>query len=169
MNIDFVLLWVDNTDPAWQEEFQKYRHAADGDSRSVRFRCWGNLQFWFRSVEKFAPWVRKIHFVTHGHLPEWLNTSHPKLNIVRHSDFIDAAYLPLFNSRAIEVNIHRIPGLADRFVYFNDDCFVNRPLDPSFFFRGGLPCDVFGYNAISPQNGLAVPMINNLRIISAYF
>ena len=113
-----------------------------------RYRDWDNLQYWFRGVEKFAPWVNRIHFITWGHLPSWLDTTNPKLNIVKHTDYIPEKYLPTFSSHAIELNMHRIEGLADRFVYFNDDTFIIRPSKPEDFFRGGLPCVTFGLNCI---------------------
>ena len=31
-------------------------------NNEVRYRDWQNLKYWFRAVEKYAPWVRKIHF-----------------------------------------------------------------------------------------------------------
>lgn len=138
--IDFVIPWVDGNDPAWQAERAKYRNET-GDSRSARFREWGVLHYWFRGVEKFAPWVNKIHFITWGHVPEWLNTEHPKLHIVNHRDYIPEKYLPTFSSHPIELNMHRIDGLAEHFVYFNDDTFVIRPVKETDFFRNGLPCD----------------------------
>ena len=122
--IDFVVTWVDGNDPIWQAEKAKYSPNKNADNRNVRFRDWDNMQYWFRAVEKFAPWVNKIHFVTYGHLPKWLNTDNPKLNIVKHSDFIPKEYLPTFSSHSIELNLHRIEGLAERFVYFNDDMFL---------------------------------------------
>ncbi len=111
------------------------------DASEERYRDWDNLRYWFRGVEKFAPWVNRIHFVTWGHLPAWLDTSNPKLNIVNHSDYIPREYLPTFSSCPIELNLHRIGGLAERFVYFNDDTFICRPLGRERLFRGGLPCD----------------------------
>ena len=124
--IDFVMIWVDGNDPEWRKEKDKYSNKVDNntDNREARFRDWDNLQYWFRGVEKFAPWVNKIHFVTCGHLPKWLNTENPKLNIVKHKDFIPEKYLPTFNSHTIELNLHRIKGLAENFVYFNDDLFI---------------------------------------------
>ena len=79
--IDFVITWVDGNDPAWRKDFEYYSEleGRDIDKRVVRFRDWENLQYWFRGVEKFAPWVNKIYFVTYGHVPGWLNTEHPKL------------------------------------------------------------------------------------------
>ena len=147
--IDFVLAWVDGNDPAWQQEKARFTPSAMADSATaVRFRDWDNLRYWFRGVERFAPWVNRIHFITWGHLPPWLDTSHPKLHLVRHEDYIPSAYLPTFNSHTIELNMHRIEGLSDRFVYFNDDMFLTQEVQPEDFFRDGLPCDTFGLNCI---------------------
>ena len=111
--IDFVILWVDGNDPAWREEFVRTRQAENDDASEIRYRDWRNLHYWFRSAERFAPWVRKVHFITWGHLPAWLRRDHPKLHIVNHRDFIPAEYLPTFNSNTIELNIHRIEGLEE--------------------------------------------------------
>lgn len=147
--IDFVIIWVDGNDPEWRKEKAKYDKDNFSNANSeVRYRDWDNLQYWFRGVEKFAPWVNKIHFVTWGHLPEWLDTSNPKLNIVNHADYIPPEYLPTFNSHTIELNLHRIEGLADRFVYFNDDMFITAPTKPEDFFINGIPCDTFALDCI---------------------
>ena len=141
MNIDIVILWVDGSDPSWLEEKRKYLPPAAKDSASAnRYRDWGLLPYWFRCIEKNAPWVRKVHFVTWGHVPAFLNLDTPKLNVVKHTDFIPAEYLPTFNSHTIEMNIHRIPDLAEHFIYFNDDMFLLRPMSEKDFFRNGLPC-----------------------------
>lgn len=132
--IDFVIIWVDGNDKQWQAEKAKYDGKTVTNANSeVRFRDWDNLQYWFRGVEKFAPWVNKIHFVTWGHLPKWLDTTNPKLNIVNHKDYIPSKYLPTFNSHTIELNLHRIEGLAEQFVYFNDDMFITAPTKPDDF------------------------------------
>lgn len=170
-DIDFVLMWVDGNDPEWQDEKSKYEEKTEGDSREIRYRDWDNLQYWFRGVEKYAPWVNKIHFVTWGHLPNWLNTEHPKLNIVKHTDFLKKENLPVFNSRAIEINLHRIPGLAEQFVYFNDDMFLTRPVKPEDFFKSGQPVDVAIQNP-TPSNarlGIGSVISNNMEIINTTF
>lgn len=84
-------------------------------------------------MERFAPWVRRIHFITWGHLPAWLDTAHPKLHVVNHAEYMPAEYLPTFNSNTIELNIARIEGLAERFVLFNDDTFLLRDTPPEYF------------------------------------
>ena len=147
--IDFVIIWVDGNDKQWRAEKDKYDDKPVSSSNSeVRFRDWDNLQYWFRGVEKFAPWVRKIHFVTWGHLPKWLDTSNPKLNIVNHRDYIPEKYLPTFNSHTIELNLHRIEGLAEQFVYFNDDMFITAPTKAEDFFKNGKPCDTVAMDCI---------------------
>lgn len=138
--IDFVLLWVDENDAAWQQRFQHYK-GEDGDKRPVRFRDMGTLRYWFRGVERFAPWVNRIYFVTCGQHPGWLNTEHPKLVCVRHDEYIPKEYLPTFSSHTIEWNLHRIPELSEQFVLFNDDMFLIDKTRPEDFFRHGLPCD----------------------------
>ena len=170
-NIDFVITWVDNRDPAWQEEKNKYVSQSTGkDCSDRRYRNWNLLQYWFRGIEQFAPWVNKIHFVTCGHLPEWLNTKHPKLNIVRHSEFIPEHFLPTFNSNAIELNMHRISGLSEQFVYFNDDMFLINRVSSEDFFKDSLPCDLAVLGAVLPQDEPVSNIIfNNTKIINRYF
>ena len=135
MDVDFVVLWVDGNDPAWQKEKAEYSGRSVDESSAVnRFRDWGLMKYWFRGVEKFTPWVRKVHFVTWGHLPDFLNTANTKLHIVNHRDYLKAEYLPTFSSHVLEMNMHRIPGLSEHFVYFNDDTFLLKPLEEKFFF-----------------------------------
>lgn len=139
-DIDFVITWVDNNDAQWQNEFAKYK-GQSGDTRSVRYRDTETLKYWFRSIEKYSPWVHKIYFVTCGQKPEWLNFNHPKLVHVKHEDYIPKEYLPTFSSHTIELNFHRIKGLSENFVYFNDDIFLNNETKPTDFFDKGLPKD----------------------------
>ena len=74
--IDFVLTWVDGGDPIWQKEKSKYSSEKDYGNKAAHYRDFGTLKYWFRAVEKYAPWVNKIHFVTCGQKPEWLNENH---------------------------------------------------------------------------------------------
>ena len=159
--IDFVIPWVDGNDPEWRKEkdFYSGRKTVEDDDREIRFRDWETLKYWFRGVETYAPWVNRIHFITWGHLPEWLNTEHPKLHIVNHKDYIPEKYLPTFSSHVIELNMHRIPGLSEHFVYFNDDIFILKALKESDFFVNGVPCDVCAANAITPRLGEFSPIL----------
>lgn len=179
-DIDFVITWVDGGDPAWQKEKAAYSGAPVAeapktaliDNRDERYRDHGLLRYWFRGVDKFTPWVRKIHFVTWGHLPKWLDTDNPKINIVRHEDFIPKEYLPTFNSNAIELNLHRIKGLSENFVYFNDDMFLLRSMKETEFFRDGKPCDLLAFQPVvaNPANPVMSHLyLNSALVISKYF
>lgn len=176
--IDFVITWVDGNDPEWQAEKQKYaaleknyetqefKNWVDSD---IRYRDWGILKYWFRAVEKYAPWVNKIYFVTWGHIPSWLNTNNDKLIVVNHKDFIPKKYLPTFNSNAIELNIHRIKGLSEQFVYFNDDMFLNAPVKTTDFFKKGLPKETAGFDCARTSYEIMNSDINNAKILNHLF
>lgn len=172
-NIDVVITWLDGSDKAWLEEKIKYLPENEKYKAGVsadRFRSWDNLQYIFRGIEKYMPWVNKVHFVTWGHLPKWLNKDCPKLNIVNHKDFIPEKYLPTFNSCTIELNFHRIPGLSEQFINFNDDMFVIGPTKASDFFVDGLPKDtaILTPFTVNP-NGIAALEMNNLEVVNTYF
>ncbi len=161
--IDIVIPWVDPGDPVWRADKARYsgKIAMGEDDREIRYRDWDNLQYVFRSIEKFAPWVRTVHFITCGHLPPWLDTECPKLHIVRHTDYIPGEYLPTFSSHVIELNMNRIEGLSEQFIYLNDDIFLIRPTRPEDFFRNGLPCDVNIPNLIVPVLSNFSPIVFN--------
>lgn len=174
--IDFVITWVDGSDPEWRAEKALYSNKdaepvsdVQNDERA-RYEDWDLLRYWFRGVEKFAPWVNRIHFVTWGHLPSWLNTEHPKLNIVKHEDYIPAEYLPTFSSRPIDLNLHRIKDLAEQFVYFNDDMYVIAKTQPEDFFKKGLPCATAGLSPRRIRKGdwFYAPL-NNIALINEHF
>lgn len=170
--IDFVITWVDGQDEAWRKQRASYIHSQDEDDSEVRYRDWGLLRYWFRGVEQFAPWVRKIHFVTWGHLPAWLNAEHPKLHIVKHEDYIPKEFLPTFNSNVLEIYLHRIKGLAEHFVYFNDDVFLIRPMKSSDYFINGKPCDMLAFQPIiaNPDNPVMSHFyLNNMLVLCKYF
>ena len=168
--IDFVILWVDSNDPIWQNEFRSYLRQSQctDDIRNIRYRNWDNLRYWFRGVEKFAPWVNKVHFITCGQIPDWLNIKAPKLHFVKHSDYIPEEYLPTFSTNSIQLNLHRIEGLSEHFVLFDDDMFLIDKVKPERFFRKGLPCDKAALNALSPVQFMHL-VYNNMCIINSSF
>lgn len=172
--IDFVIIWVDGNDRQWQHDKLKYQGQNDEniDVSNNRYRDWDNLQYLFRSIDKFAPWVRKVHFVTYGHVPDWLDLNAPKLSFVRHADYIPPKYLPTFSSHPIELNLHRISDLSENFVYFNDDMFITQPISKYTFFQNGIPRDIALNNRITSLD-YSDPMphiaLNNTSIINKHF
>ena len=93
-SIDFVITWVDGSDIQWLKEKKKYNVNIDVDDSVARYRDFGTLKYVLRSIEKFAPWVRYIYFVTNGQCPEWLNLKNEKIKFVKHSDYMPKEYLP---------------------------------------------------------------------------
>jgi len=136
--IDVVYTWVDGDDPQWNAA-RAAREGADSQREAAgqaRFRSRDELRYSLRSLHLFAPWVRHIHLVTAGQRPTWL-ADHPRITLVDHHDILPAGALPTFNSQAIETALHKIPGLAEHFVYLNDDVFLGRPTRPELFFAPG--------------------------------
>lgn len=171
--IDFVVLWVDGSDPKWLSERKKYCPSNKNNGCNLnRYRDWGLMKYWFRGVENFAPWVNRIFLVTNGQKPEWLNLQHPKLRFVCHQEYIPEKYLPTFNSNVIELWLHRIPDLSEKFVLFNDDMFLTSPVAPYDFFREGLPCEAALMDLITspgPEDCLPYMLANNFSLINKYY
>lgn len=168
--IDFVVTWVDGKDPTWLKKYNKYSKYDTIDVKNARFRDFNFFKYWFRAVEVYAPWVNHVYLVTDHQVPEWLDESYRKITVIDHSDIIPEQYLPVFNSNAIEMNLYKIPGLSERFVYFNDDMFINKNVKPSdFFSHAGLPKDTAGLNAIQPKFDFDYIHVNNMKIINENF
>lgn len=168
--IDFVVPWVDDTDPVWRAKKAEYTGVKETEGNTeVRYRDWDTLKYWFRGVEKFAPWVRYVHFVTDNQKPEWLNVNHPKLRWVKHDDYIPQEYLPTFNSHTIEFNLHRIPDLSEHFVYFNDDVFLIKETTEKDFFVDGQPCDIPILGPLLPKGFFSYILFNNINLLNRHF
>ncbi|HYI51634.1 MAG TPA: stealth conserved region 3 domain-containing protein [Microbacterium sp.] len=136
-DVDMVFSWVDGS----SSEFQRQRAAqleeyvvGEGDDGPARFRHVDELRYALRSVHMYAPWVRRIFIATDSPAPAWL-ADHPKVTIVRSEEFFaDTSVLPIHNSHAVEAQLHRIEGLAEHFLYSNDDMFFGRAVEPELFF-----------------------------------
>ncbi|WP_229069419.1 stealth family protein [Actinoplanes sp. DH11] len=143
--IDVVYTWVDGGDPAWQR--RKARALADNPwvtgtnaqaANDSRYASRDELRYSLRALHCFAPWVRRIFLVTDDQVPAWLDLTDPRITLVSHAEiFGDTGTLPTFNSQAIESRLHRIPGLAEHFLYLNDDVILGRPVTPDLFFTAG--------------------------------
>ena len=173
--IDFVVTWVDGSDPLWQEKKSKYDGSVNTSKKSMNsvkaYREWGTFKYWFRGVEKFAPWVNKVYLVTDQQKPSWIDIDSDKLVLVDHTEIIRNDYLPVFSANPNESNIHRIPGLSEHFVFFNDDVYLTAPVEPTdFFSEGGLPKYNTALSPIVPQPyGTAHFQVNDMEIVNSYF
>ncbi|KAF5294321.1 hypothetical protein FQR65_LT10774 [Abscondita terminalis] len=127
-SIDVVYTWVNGSDPHFKHNLFKYlKLNVTQDYSHQRFDDKYELKFSLRSLEKYAPWVRHVYIVTNGQIPYWLNLDCEKVSLVSHEEiFLDTFDLPTFSSPAIESHLHRIPGLTNRFIYFNDDILLGK-------------------------------------------
>ncbi|ORX81118.1 hypothetical protein BCR32DRAFT_327418 [Anaeromyces robustus] len=132
-NISIVYTWVDGSDVDFLDIKSKY----NGGFRQFnsRDRSADELRYSIRSLEKYMPWFNgTIYIATFNQIPKWLDTSNPRIKMVFHKDFIPEHYYPTFDSNTIEMFLDKIPGITERFLYFNDDIFLNNYIHPCFFF-----------------------------------
>ncbi len=141
--VDIVYMWVDGVDPKWQKKKLTFTGKINDNTELDNIGRYVNndeLKYSLRSVEKHAPWIRKIYIVTDEQIPGWLNTSNPKIQVVDHTEIIPHDLLPCFNSSVIEYFIYKIAGLTEHFLFANDDFFFNADLSPDYFFlENGFP------------------------------
>lgn len=132
--MDVVITYVDGLDPLWQKD---YEVCTNIPILEKRFRDWGTLRYLLRGVETNMPFINRVHLVVarDSQVPEWVNRN--TVNIVLHKDIIPNEFLPTFNCNPIELHLHRIKGLDEQYVYFNDDVFPLKPCKPSDFFVDG--------------------------------
>ena len=170
--IDIVIPWVDGSDENWIKEKNKYSYDISGEGvNNARFRNWDTLKYTLRSIEEYMPWYNKIYLVTNGQIPTWLNLNNPKLELVNHKEYIPKEYTPTFNSHTIELNIHRIKKLSEKFIYFNDDYLITNFMKKEEFFFHNLPCDSGILNVHCPRKNRIIHTIafNDTGIINEHF
>lgn len=147
MEIDAVITYVDGNDPVLNEKRSRYLKGGQGTQSDVagstRFADVGEIFWCVASLNKFAPWIRKIHIVTDGQDPglenfmnEHFPSGHIPMEIVDHKVIFRGyeEYLPTFNSNSIETMTWRIPGLSEHFIEMNDDFMLCAPLSPQDLF-----------------------------------
>lgn len=169
--VDVVYTWVDGSDPAWQERRDRALRELGGTplhelaANDSRYTSHDELRFSLRSLEMYAPWVRQVFLVTDHQVPSWLATDHPRLTVVDHTDlFGTRGRLPTFNSHAIESQLHHLDGLAENYLYLNDDVFFGRPVDPALFVLGNGLARIF-FSSVKVGAGPVRP--DDLPITSA--
>jgi hypothetical protein len=135
--IDVVFTWVDGLDKHHEQLRQKHlpRECKRPycDTAPFRWESSGEIIQSVLSVKHFAPWIRTIWVVTS--LDQCVPAAIKDLvTQVNDYDLLPDEASPVFNSHAIESVIHRIPNLAERFLYLCDDEFFGAPVKPSDFF-----------------------------------
>lgn len=105
------------------------------DVIASRFADNDELKYSLRSLQRHAPWVRRVFVVTNGQIPSWLNLDNSRISVVTHEEiFRNQSHLPTYSSPAIESHLHRIPGISRRFIYLNDDVMFGKEVWPEDFY-----------------------------------
>lgn len=143
--IDIVIPYYNDHDNKWREVLRSYMKETNSTDTQVvgdeRYRDWDCFKYWFRCVEKNCKWVNKVFLLvaSETQIPDWLDTSNPKLRVVYHREFIPKEILPTFNTMTIEMYIPRIKDLSDNYVYCNDDYYFLNPTTAGMFFVDNYP------------------------------
>ena len=147
MAVDAVITWVDGADPAHRARLGAYLQSigsAPPAARAARFHDAGEIDWCVASILRHAPWIGRIFIVVDAQTPPFLariagTPLGQRIRIVDHHEIFAGfeRFLPTFNSRAIISLLWRVPGLAEQFVYFNDDFSLLRPVRETDFFRDG--------------------------------
>jgi hypothetical protein len=132
--MDVVITYVNGLDPLWQKDYEEHTNIPILEKR---FRDWGTLRYLLRGIEVNMPFIRNVYLVVarESQVPQWVNRDNVK--VVLHKDIIPQEFLPTFNCNPIELHIHRIEGLEEQYVYFNDDVFPLMKCEPTDFFVDG--------------------------------
>lgn len=139
-DVDAVYTWVNHADPAWAALYARHKpatgaHPVQTDAAAAsRFHSNDELRYSLRSLAANLPWIRQIHVFTNCARPAWLKAEDPRLNWVFHDEVMPTEVLPTFSSHVIESYLHHLPGLSEHFLYINDDVFITKPLEKSYFF-----------------------------------
>lgn len=170
--IDFVVSWVDSHDRDWLERknaqlIKMGRTPLMADEE--RYYEFGFFKYWFRALEKYAPWVNHVYLVTDHQTPSFFQES-KKVTLVNHEQFIPSRYLPTFSSSVIELYLDRIPNISEHFVYFNDDMFLNASVSPDDFFTSdGMPKDMAVPSVLQPVSEFEHLPFNNSLVLNRSF
>ncbi len=167
MPIDAVYTWVDGADDAWRQR-RAAAGAAAGHALAVnasRFESHDELRYSLRSLEFYADWINHIWLVTDGQTPGWLDTGHDRITVIDHREiFTDPSVLPVFNSHAIESQLHHIDGLSEYFIYLNDDVFFTSPAQPEQYV---LANGILLFQPSRLTIGLGVPRDEDTPVVAA--
>lgn len=163
--VDIVLPYVNCNDENWVRDYTRTLKCFSFPKE--RFRSWNTLKYWFRGIDKYAPYVDNIILILarESQVPDWLDTN--KIRIVYHREFMPERYLPTFNSSAIESFLYNIEGISDKFIYFNDDMFLVNSTKLEDFFLDGMPRMQFKFHdKYNSNNIFRIQCRNSLDMIT---
>lgn len=172
MRVDIVITWVNGSDPEWRRK--KFLHENGHLTNTLftsnvdgRYRDNGELKYLLRSIDMYWPFEGNIYIVTDNQVPDFIN-SNKRIKIIDHMNILDKEYLPTFSSRCIESALHKIEGISEHFVAFNDDVYLSRPVTFEDFF-GTKGCRVYLTNEKIPEGTTSASLSGHNSALNAKF
>lgn len=178
--IDVVYTWVDGEDQKWVKKYNTAKKMVDANFKtsnsSSRYTSRDELKYSLRGLAMYAPWIRRIYIVTDNQKPTWLKEN-DQLKVISHNEiFSKKSVLPVFNSHAIESQLHNIPKLSEHYIYFNDDFSLTSHASPSLFFNDAGLAKLFPSRAlfgvggqVSPESIPSIAGSNDARLLAKKF
>lgn len=178
--IDVVYTWVDGQDPKWMKKYEAAKKKLDpnfvSSNSSSRYTSRDELKYSLRGLSMYAPWIHRIYIITDNQKPAWLKEN-DQLRVISHRDiFTKKAALPVFNSHAIEAQMHNIPDLAEHYIYFNDDFSLTSHASPNLFFNDAGLAKLFPSRAlfgvgdqVSPDSIPSIAGSNDAKLLEGKF
>ncbi|MGB4759068.1 MAG: Stealth CR1 domain-containing protein [Candidatus Saccharimonadales bacterium] len=178
--VDVVYTWVDGDDPKWRKKYETAKRQLDpsfvSSNTASRYTSRDELKYSLRGLAMYAPWIHKIYIITDDQKPKWLKEN-DRLRIVSHREiFSKKSALPVFNSHAIEAQMHNIPNLAEHYIYFNDDFSLTSHAAPSLFFNDAGLAKLFPSRALfgvggqmSPESIPSIAGSNDAKLLAKRF
>lgn len=173
MNIDAVVLFVDHADPHWCAErerskdrfYDKSIHNHDSNLSCRYVSVCDEIIYTMKGIARYAEWIRTVFVVMATIHCFPIQQLHPNTQVILHHQLMPENALPTYSSNTIENSLHKIPGLSQHFIVFNDDVILTRPVFPDDFFtvdrnlplylfdqglsKVGVPCvDEYGYRSM---------------------
>lgn len=145
--IDAVITWVDGKDKKHQQKMLPYVDKDIITKKEFRTRLdqVEEIKYSVHSILKYAKFIRNIFIVTDNQTPNFIKNKkegeYKNVFVIDHKDIFSEHdnYLPVFSNRPVETKLYNIPGLAEHFIYFNDDFFLLKEVEISDFFVDKKP------------------------------
>lgn len=159
--IDIVITHINFNDINWQNQYKQYFKEFNYN----RHRAEINFKYLLRSINDNIDFVNNVYLIVSSETQvyDWINKD--KVKIILHKDIIPQEFLPTFNSCTIEMFLHKIPNLSDKFIYFNDDMFIMSKKQTNDYYDNGKSNIGLIENGCSYKQLTTHQYINDLTMI----
>lgn len=135
--IDIVYFWTHPEISKYYGQWRNLMRKNKGEKKIINdlntFSA-GLFRYVLRGIEQNLSWFRKLIILVPDFVDEYpFDEKHPKIQIIKHSEFIPNEALPNFNWRTIFLNAWNLSQISEQFLFMNDQTFLLKPISPSLF------------------------------------